>query len=417
MLIWLVKISEPLPVEIGSIKGRTGMLAEALANRGHDVIWWTSSFDHQTKTQLYPDNKIIQLAPKITAITLKGIPYRKNFSLRRYVDHRIIAAKFERRAPQMTVPDLIVTAIPDYHLASKSVNYARNHNIPVIVDIRDPWPDVFLLHVRPPLKWLVKAALYFDFQKLKQTLRGADALTSTVSDWLDWGLQKTNRPGTWKDRVFPIGSSRSTPDGGDQIPESVRPILERVQGKFVVTFIGAFNNNYQPSVIVEAARLINSEPRLANEVAFILGGDGDLFATVKGQASGVNNIHFPGWLNGIEMAAIHSVSSIGIVPSAIPTEAFPNKAFNYLSAGLPVLSSNDGDLAVVLAESGAGMQFNRGDHEQLANMIKGLMNSPEKHQMMKANAKRIFQERFDSNIIYSRFVDYIQSVAEDSQLP
>ena len=48
-VVWLVTIGEPLPVEAGSRALRCRLLARELARRGHDVIWWTSDFDHFAK--------------------------------------------------------------------------------------------------------------------------------------------------------------------------------------------------------------------------------------------------------------------------------------------------------------------------------------------------------------------------------
>ena len=49
MNIWLVKYGETLPVQVGARKMRTWLMAERFANRGHKVIWWSSTFSHQLK--------------------------------------------------------------------------------------------------------------------------------------------------------------------------------------------------------------------------------------------------------------------------------------------------------------------------------------------------------------------------------
>ena len=49
--IWIIKIGEPVPVCPGNYRlMRAGMLAQIAVNRGHDVLWWTSAFEHFTKT-------------------------------------------------------------------------------------------------------------------------------------------------------------------------------------------------------------------------------------------------------------------------------------------------------------------------------------------------------------------------------
>ncbi|GAI08595.1 unnamed protein product, partial [marine sediment metagenome] len=52
MRIWLITIGEPLPSDNNNDRlYRTGILAKLLIQRGHEVVWWTSTFDHVRKIQ------------------------------------------------------------------------------------------------------------------------------------------------------------------------------------------------------------------------------------------------------------------------------------------------------------------------------------------------------------------------------
>ena len=47
MKVWLFQTSEPLPIKGDNMRLlRTGMMAEALTNRGHEVVWFTGTFNH-----------------------------------------------------------------------------------------------------------------------------------------------------------------------------------------------------------------------------------------------------------------------------------------------------------------------------------------------------------------------------------
>ena len=50
MRAWLIQTGEPLPID-GEFPRllRTGFLAQQLADRGHHVTWWCSTFNHWTK--------------------------------------------------------------------------------------------------------------------------------------------------------------------------------------------------------------------------------------------------------------------------------------------------------------------------------------------------------------------------------
>jgi len=412
MLVWLLKISEAIPTDETVSKGRTAMLAEKLVERGHEVVWWVSCFDHTKKRMVLEDDADLNLAPGILVKALKGMPYAASFSLRRYIDHRIIAWKFRKRADSVPLPHLIVACMPDYNLAWEAVAFARKRGIPIVVDIRDPWPDLFVDHAPSILKPLLRVVLYRDFQKLKRTLQAADAITSMVNGLLQWGLSKAGRRPTWKDRVFLIGAPRPNKGAGGSVSDRIAAVLEQVKTKFVVAFTGTFNRTYDPTVIINAAELLQQRKDLQGRIAFVMAGDGDYFSQTKNLAHKLGNVFFPGWVNRQERDSIHSVSSVGVVPGTLPG-AFPNKAFAYLSAGLPVLSSTGGDLNRLLSDYDAGYYFGAGNHVQLASLIVKLLEEPGLQRKMAQNARRLFDERLDADKIYSSFVDHLEALARE----
>ena len=98
MLIWLVKIGETLPIlESNARLLRTGILAKNLVEKGHDVVWWTSTFDHFKKKHHFKTDTDLQLAPNYRLTLLYGSGYQKNVSPGRIRDHKIIATKFQQR--------------------------------------------------------------------------------------------------------------------------------------------------------------------------------------------------------------------------------------------------------------------------------------------------------------------------------
>lgn len=50
MNIWIVEAVKPLPVLGSTYRDlQCGMLAKALVANGHEVVWWSSTFDHMRK--------------------------------------------------------------------------------------------------------------------------------------------------------------------------------------------------------------------------------------------------------------------------------------------------------------------------------------------------------------------------------
>lgn len=136
---------------------RAGYIANELIQQGaHSVTLWGSAFDHFSKTWHSKETTTLEVSDRLTVKLIKGIGYKKNISWRRFLDHRIVAKKFKVLAPLCQKPDVMVVSMPPHDLAYEAVRFATKHNIPVIVDIRDPWPDLFLNHVPKLLRPLLK---------------------------------------------------------------------------------------------------------------------------------------------------------------------------------------------------------------------------------------------------------------------
>lgn len=404
MNIWLIQIAEPLPITTGVGKMRTALLADKLVGRGHSVLWWTSAFDHFKKKWIFRTDTDLNVRNSFNIKALKGAGYKKNISFSRFVDHRIIARKFRRLAPEMPKPDIIITSMPPHNLAFEVVMFAKDNNIPVLVDIRDEWPDLFLNYVPPRLQRFVKMALFREFSIIKKTMQSADGLIAMMNPLLEWGLNYAKRDKTWRDRVFYLGHKRGIccTNNPDKMPQ----LVEDIRDRFVITFIGAFSHNNNPSILIDCAKELIDE-----NICFVLAGDGDLFAEIKKKSSDLPNMILPGWLEQSEINTLLEYSDVGVCPTTRVRNAFPNKAFMYLSAGLPILSAWQGDLKDIIEEYQIGFYYPPNDVDALVNSIKKLYEDQELYRTMSNNALRVFDELFDADKIYNEYADHIEKIA------
>jgi glycosyltransferase involved in cell wall biosynthesis len=400
--IWLIQIGEILPLDEKQRKMRTAFLVDKLVERGHSVLWWTSAFDHFKKDWIFKKDTEVTLNSGLRLYALKGIGYKKNISLSRFIDHRIIAWKFKKIAPKMPKPDIIIASTPPYDLAYQAVKYAKRNKIPMIVDIRDEWPDMFLRFIPSKFHKFAKLLLLNEFRMIKEVMMNADALISMMTSLLKWGLWYANRNKKDTDKVFYIGAKKSYCN--KNILNTT--LINKLQNKFVITFIGTFVKNNDPSILIDCAKkLIDNK-----NILFILGGDGELFNSISKQAASLSNIILTGWLNDFKIDSILRHSHIGIIPTPFYREAFPNKVFTYLSYGLPIISALQGELKSIIEKYQIGFYYPPNDVEALANCILKLYNNPQLYKKMAENAKRIFDEMFDVDKIYEEYADHIEKV-------
>ena len=64
-------------------------------------------------------------------------------------------------------PDVIVSGMPMIEATDVLTHYAQRHGVPVVVDIRDEWPEDYVRWLPSPLRVLGRLALTPKFHRRK----------------------------------------------------------------------------------------------------------------------------------------------------------------------------------------------------------------------------------------------------------
>jgi glycosyltransferase involved in cell wall biosynthesis len=102
---------------------------------------------------------------------------------------------------------------------------------------------------------------------------------------------------------------------------------------------------------------------------------------------------------------------VGLCPAPTRLEVFPNKAFLYLAAGLPVISAFGGDLAELIQRHDFGVDYEPGDSAALVEAIERLHDDATMRSRMSANAARVWQQLFDADRITEQCADHVEAAA------
>jgi glycosyltransferase involved in cell wall biosynthesis len=401
--IWLIQTGEGLPLQPGIRKLRTAVLAEELARRGHEVLWWAGAFSH-LKKEWVAKPEAFSLQSGVDVRLLKGTGYRKNVSIVRFRDHRRVAAHFRSLLTQEAVPDAIVCALPPYDLARDVARYAKEKRIPLLMDARDAWPDVFVDVAPKFVRPMLRRILGSEFRMTSEAFSSADGITAMSADMLQWALDSAGRDRTDRDRVYHLGFKTAPPETGPT-PDWLVPIQDR----WIVAFVGTFSRFHSPATLVAAARILAKRGR--DDIAFVIGGaGGDMESQVTESARGAANVVMPGWLDQEAIQALLQRARLGIAPTSVEAKFFPNKVFLYFSHGLPVLSSFIGELRTVLNDGGLGAGFEMNDADQLADLIVRFKDQEEHYRAAASRVAEAFAARYNETTIYGKFADHIESL-------
>lgn len=406
MNIWIIQAGELSQLLKQGKKMRSVMLAYELASRGHEVLWWTSSFDHLSKSWITEIDDKIRLHENIYVQTLKGIGYKKNISLWRVIDHKLVALKFRSIAKKEKKPDCIVSSLPTIDLAYESYKYSIDATLPYIVDVRDPWPDAILDAIPKSYRHIVKPLMVNEFRKTKIIMSNTKNIVAASNTFLNWALSYASRDREYLDKVFYIGHEKKLADEYN-IPAKFNNVWELIKNKFIVIYVGAITfPNHNPMILIDAAKQLSNH----KDILFIIAGDGGLMDTVKESANGLHNVLLTGWLNQEEINFLLKWSSIGVCPSTIDSTLMTNKFFAYLNEGLPILSSYGGDIKEIIESNNVGFYYKSDDIVHFTQLLLKLKNDQNMYREMSKCCKVVYEELFNSTVIYKQYAKYIEDV-------
>ena len=417
MKSWIITVGEPTPLDGENPRlYRSGMLANVLAERGNDVIWWTSAFDHANKKPRSTRNAVVIMNRNLKIHMLNSISYQKNISLARVVNHAVIAAKILSWFRQEQKPDIIIVSLPTIELAWVAVLWGKRYRIPVVVDVRDLWPDIFLELFPSGIRSVVYTLLRPYYEMARYACRNALAIIGLTDPFVAWGLEKGNRARKESDRVFPMGYSITRPKEDSLVDAEEfwkQHGLSLENEDFIVCFFGTMGRYFDLETVISAAKLIST---LQYPIRFVMCGTGDNLNYYKILAGGCDNIFFPGWIDAAQIQVLMRLSSVGLAPyKNTPnfTLNLTNKPIEYLSSGLPVISSLKGILKDLIDGNECGVTFEEGNPEDLVKILVELYKTPEKVRDMSRNAKRLFEEQFVAEVVYDDLAKYLERLAEN----
>jgi glycosyltransferase involved in cell wall biosynthesis len=415
--IWLITVGEPLPIEGNRDRlWRTGLLAGVLAARGHDVLWWTSTVDHFRKRLFVHGEPRLSSQIGVPIQFLDGRLYRRNLSLNRLVNHAQIARRFATLAERESKPDLILCSFPTIELSREAVRYAEAAGVPVILDVRDLWPDAFLDVVPAAAKVLAKLALSGLFKDAERALSRCHAVLGVSDAYVRWGLTKGRRTASNKDRTFPLAyqSTAWSPRDAQAVDERLRASGAPLDLP-LATFVGTFGRTYDLATVIEAEEILRT--RRGATAHFVLCGAGERESEWRSLA-GTGNVTFMGWLPAGELAYVMSKSAIGLAAYAPNApQGIPNKVIEYLSASLPVLCCLPGECRALLESKRCGKHYEAGSAESLATAVESVLKHRDGLAAMRTAARELFEREFAATTVYGAMADHLERVAVEHSKP
>ena len=363
-------------------------LARGLAQRGHRVTIIASPISYLTG-RVVPGESPHAADPLDERITiLRVYTYA---ALHRSFIHRVIsffsfmASSFWAGLKVRQV-DLVWGTSPPIFQGVAAWALARLKGVPFLFEVRDLWPafaiDVGVL--RNPI--LIHLSLWLE----RFLYRRADQMVVNSPGFLEHVLQR----GARQVEVVPNGVDPRMFD--PQASGAAYRQRYGLAGYYLAMYAGAHGMSNDLGVLLEAARLLQDR----SEIAIALVGDGKEKIALQAQAArmGLQNVYFLPPAPKAEMlqALAAADACIAILkPIRMYATVYPNKVFDYMAAGRPVILAIDGVIRQVVEDAGAGVFTPPGDAAALAETIRHLADDPETGRQMGSRGRQCVERRFD----------------------
>jgi glycosyltransferase involved in cell wall biosynthesis len=295
--------------------------------------------------------------------------------------------------------DAVVTTTPP--ISTGLVGFvASATGVPWVVDVRDLWIDASVsLGFIAEGGWLERGSRRFQ----RRVLHTADTVAVTTETLGDRLCDRYGADLAAKLLLVPNGVDAerfATAPATDPIEETDRPL---------VVYVGNIGHAQALDTCIRAIG------RLDRDVEFRLVGSGDAVPELRriAAAEGVEDrVRFAGSVPHEEVPSLLSAADIGVAPLLDDAElayAMPTKVYEYMGAGLPVVTTGRGELQRFVEASGGGIHA-AADPEDVAAAFAELLDDEERRRRMGAAGQSHVRTRYDRERIVARLDDRLRAL-------
>jgi glycosyltransferase involved in cell wall biosynthesis len=184
-------------------------------------------------------------------------------------------------------------------------------------------------------------------------------------------------------------------------------------GNFQLLYVGGVTVERGLQDVIPALKLLRDAGKSAT---LILAGDGEYMDELKELAISfevVDCIKYLGWVPFHQISELIRNADLCLVPhvnNECINSTIPNKLFQYLAMGKPVLVSNATPLKRVIQEFDCGYVFESGSSNSFAKQVKSAIESPNTRKRFAENAPRAIQEKYKWEICAKPLLEYYNSL-------
>jgi len=390
----------------GSYNPRVYEFTRRWVKAGHQVTVITSLFDRSDlrSTQFISNLTVEGVNLRVLNIGLSnkhGIPHR----LCTFLTYALLACWYALVLPA----DVVLVSSPPMTVGLPGLvsRYVRRR--PLVFEVRDLWTQgaIEMGYLTNPL--LIRIARLFD----KICFRAATnivALSQGMADWIKdtYGVSSVEVVPNASDNEF-FGKQQDKPGGLPSWAQERRTLI----------YAGNMGPGDDCGQILDMAKCLRDDPR-ARDVEVVLIGDGRQGLFLRERARHENlPARFLGLMPREDLVRfLRSAFCAVFTTKNLPfyNTCSPNKLFDALAAGLPVIQTTQGWIKNLIECEDCGITVPQNDPLAFAEAVLQVLNSPALRRRFGENAKRLAREQFDRELLSTKMLDLVAVAVQNGRV-
>jgi glycosyltransferase involved in cell wall biosynthesis len=303
-------------------------------------------------------------------------------------------------------PDVVFASSTPLTIGIAGLATARLKHAPFVFEIRDLWPAVPI-----ELGVLKSGTAIKSAEWLEQRLYDGAERVVVLSEGAREALVERGIPA---EKLVLIPNAADLDVFRPDVVDEEFRAKHGLEGRFVALYAGAMGRANGLDQLVDAADALRRWGD--NRIAIVALGDGGERQRLEERARelGLDNLRFLPAVPKEELAGIVGAADVTLTifaPYAVLETNSPNKFFDSLAAGKPVVVNLDGWLRRLVEANEAGVWVPAGNAEGLAGALSSLAANPEKVEAMGRNARALAEREFGRDEMADRLVRTLEEAA------
>jgi glycosyltransferase involved in cell wall biosynthesis len=292
--------------------------------------------------------------------------------------------------------DVVIVSSPPITLAAPALAAAAAHVAPLVVDVRDVWPEIALKIGA----WRPGSPPARAVGALADALYARAALVSSVTQ-------------PQCDEIVARGVDPAkvmlASNGFDPVEPAAEPPVAPVPGVRDVVYVGNMGRSMGLEVVLDAAAALRDDPT----IRFVMIGGGTAAAGLRARAAaeGLANVVFTGPLpRPAAQRALQDAAATVVPLLASITDTLPTKLFDAMVAGTPIVLSAGGEAKRVVEAGDAGLVVPPEDARALADGIRRVLGDEALRARFRANGPPYVRANYERAAVMRRFAERVRAV-------